>query len=48
MTTTRKSAIAKSPLIEDELRAYEGELDERETKILIFMEENKAMKQKIN
>lgn len=48
MTTTRKSAIAKSPLIEDELRAYEEKLNERETRILICMEENKAIKQEIN
>lgn len=48
MTTTRKSAIAKSPLIEDELRAHEEKLNERETRILICMEENKAIKQEIN
>lgn len=47
MTTTRKSAIAKSPLIEDELRAHEEKLNERETRILICMEENKAIKQEI-
>lgn len=47
MTTTKKTATAKSPLIEDELRAHEEKLNERETRILICMEENKAIKQEI-